>query len=603
MRIALLALSAAVAALLALASSAAAATLAPFGHACSAQDGVRFCPTATDPQRVPTFDGVPLDVDVTLPASGNGPFPTVVILHGFPGTKQSFEATSPSGKSTDTQTYHWNNVFFAQQGYAVVNYSSRGFGRSCGVQDSRSSGCERGWFHFGDQRYEIHDTQFLLTKLVDEGVVDPARIGVTGTSYGGGQTEELAFIGDRIRTIAGDFAPWRSARGKAIRVVAAWPRWGWSDFMYAAVPNGRFLDYRTPVKPTAITPLGVLKQSIFQALYVGGLAVGYEAPQGADPTADLATAYQTFGRGEPYRADAVAIARQFENLKSAAGLSGRAAPLLILNGWTDPVFPPEEALRTYNRLRAANRRAPVSLQFGDIGHFRTGNALAAYRVFNDEGAAFFAHYLRGRRGGPQPGHVTVLGQGCPKGTVGPGPFTSASWSSLARGALPLRRRRAATLTASGGSDAIGKAIDPVKDSDPCSTFAAASAPGTAVLTRRSRGFVLAGPATIAATVKSRGGFGQIDVRIWDVSGAQQRLIDHGTYRLLPGQKGKIVLQTFGNVYRFARGHVVKVELLGRDSPSFLADGGFSVRVSNLTVDLPTIERPGRSGIVKPLKRH
>ena len=34
-----------------------------------------FCPTARDAQRVPSFDGVPLDVDLTLPALGDGPFP------------------------------------------------------------------------------------------------------------------------------------------------------------------------------------------------------------------------------------------------------------------------------------------------------------------------------------------------------------------------------------------------------------------------------------------------------------------------------------------------------------------------------------------------
>ncbi|MHB8531819.1 MAG: hypothetical protein ACYDC2_03770, partial [Solirubrobacteraceae bacterium] len=42
----------------------------PFGHACKAQNGVRFCPTEGLGQRVPSFDGVPLDADVTLPPSG-----------------------------------------------------------------------------------------------------------------------------------------------------------------------------------------------------------------------------------------------------------------------------------------------------------------------------------------------------------------------------------------------------------------------------------------------------------------------------------------------------------------------------------------------------
>ena len=59
----------------------------PFGHACTPQDGVLFCPTADDGQRVPSFDGVPLDVDVTLPATGDGPFPTIVMMHGWGGSK------------------------------------------------------------------------------------------------------------------------------------------------------------------------------------------------------------------------------------------------------------------------------------------------------------------------------------------------------------------------------------------------------------------------------------------------------------------------------------------------------------------------------------
>jgi predicted acyl esterase len=96
----------------------------PFGHACAPQDGVLFCPTATDAERVPSFDGVPLDVDVTLPASGDGPFPTIVMMHGWGGDKTSFEGSAAANG--------YNNVRFAQQGYAVVTYSARGFGRSCG---------------------------------------------------------------------------------------------------------------------------------------------------------------------------------------------------------------------------------------------------------------------------------------------------------------------------------------------------------------------------------------------------------------------------------------------------------------------------------------
>lgn len=115
-------------------AAAQAAPPSPFGHACAPQSGVLFCPTATDAARVPSFDGVPLDVDVTLPPSGDGPFPTIVMMHGYGGDKTSFERTSPD---------RYSNVYYARSGYAVVNYSARGFGRSCGKQDSRTSpGCD-----------------------------------------------------------------------------------------------------------------------------------------------------------------------------------------------------------------------------------------------------------------------------------------------------------------------------------------------------------------------------------------------------------------------------------------------------------------------------
>ena len=74
-----------------IAPAASAAPPAPFGHACQPRSGVLFCPTTDDAARVPSFDGVPLDVDVWLPATGDGPFPTIVMLHRFGGSKTDFQ--------------------------------------------------------------------------------------------------------------------------------------------------------------------------------------------------------------------------------------------------------------------------------------------------------------------------------------------------------------------------------------------------------------------------------------------------------------------------------------------------------------------------------
>ncbi len=82
-------------ALLALPELAQARAPKPLGHSCQARYGVRFCPTTTLAQRVPSFDGTSLDVDVTLPARGSGPWPTIVMLHGYGGNKTNYEVAIP----------------------------------------------------------------------------------------------------------------------------------------------------------------------------------------------------------------------------------------------------------------------------------------------------------------------------------------------------------------------------------------------------------------------------------------------------------------------------------------------------------------------------
>ena len=211
--------------------------LTPFGHSCQSVHGVRFCPTTEagagrTANGVKTFDGVPLDVDVTLPATGNGPFPTIVMIHGWGNDKTSFEASTPQGDGNET--YHYNNIFFAQHGYAVVNYTARGWGHSCGGGPSadHSGPCANGFIQLDDTRYEARDAQYLLGLLVDEGITKPNAIGVTGISYGGGLSLELAYLKNRIRLPDGRFAPWVSPKKRIpLSVTAAYPRWQWSDLV------------------------------------------------------------------------------------------------------------------------------------------------------------------------------------------------------------------------------------------------------------------------------------------------------------------------------------------------------------------------------------
>jgi predicted acyl esterase len=575
----------------------------PLGRACTPQNGVRFCPGSTA-NRVPSFDGIPLDVDVTLPLSGDGPFPTIVMMHGYGGNKTNFEQTSPEGDSAANDTlYHWNNTYFAQRGYAVLTYSARGFGNSCGSLSSRTPDCAMGWIHLADQRYEARDTQFLLGKLADEAITQPDAIGVTGISYGGGQSMELAFLRDRIRELpstGSGFAPWTSPNGTPLRITAAFPRWPWSDLVYSLLPNGRFLDYQVPGERDSREPLGVAKESFVSGLYANGQRTGgYYAPPGADPNADITTWFARVQAGEPEDSTSTAIANEIFNYHQGFGIPGTPAPLLIQTGWADDLFPAPEALRIYNHVRATKKGAPVSLQLGDIGHQRGSNKMNTDRAFQDQGSAFFDAYLKGAGTAPAPGSVLAYTQTCPKSADGGGPFQAANWPKLHPGAVSFGSAAAQTVSSAGGNQATANAMDPIAGGeDACRKVAEEQAPGTAVYVGpTSSGYTLLGLPRITADIETTGPFGQLVGRLWDVGpDGQQMLVSRGVYRLLDNQAGRITFQLFGNGWRFEPGHKPKLELLGRDSP-FLrpSNSAFTVSVSNLTVELPTAERSGGGG--------
>jgi len=559
----------------------------PFGHACVAQHGVRFCPTNTLAERVPTSDGIPLDVDVTLPLSGSPPFPTIFMLHGLGGSKLDFEATTPEG--TSNNTFHYNNIFYAQRGYLVVNYSARGWGNSCGLPPSRTPDCATGWIRLADQRWEVRDAQHLMGMLVDAGLADPAALGSTGVSYGGGQSLELAALRNKIRDTAGRRASWRSPQGRPLRLAAAWPRWPWSDLAESLIPNGRYRDDR--IKTIALTgkPLGVEKFSYATGLLLLAQAFGFLAAPNQDPVADLLTWKMVLDEGEPYGTEVRAVENELNTFHSSIPLlrRRRPAPLLMLSGYTDDLFPAAHSLRVYMLLKG-RKNAPVSLQLGDIGHMRAQNKLDEYQYFNTQGAQFFDAYLRKIGSPPAPRSVSVFTQTCPISAPSAGPFLAARWEDLATGGFDFGSDATQTVTSTGGNPALATATDPILGSI-CAQFPAVDAPGTAVYTAPSPGFLLMGAPTLTARIRTDGPFGQLVGRLWDVDPqGLQSLIARGVYRLRPNQRGRIVFQLEGNAYEFAAGHTVRLELLGDSSPTYRpSNGTFTVMVRDASISLPT----------------
>jgi hypothetical protein len=71
-------------------------------------------------------------------------------------------------------------------------------------------------------------------------------------------------------------------------------------------------------------------------------------------------------------------------------------------------------------------------------------------------------------------------------------------------------------------------------------------------------------------------------------------VARGLYR--PKGSGVEVFQLHPNGYRFAPGHVAKIELLGNDEPyGRVSNGAFSITATNLDIRLPVNEQPGAAG--------
>jgi hypothetical protein len=430
--------------------------------------GVQFCEGGMG-ARPESFDGVPLDVNVTLPpAAQDGPFPLVVDLHGFAQSKSANPA-----------------VERATAGYVVVSYTARGFGASCGSASSRAEDltlanpnvcAERGWVRLADARYEARDTQHLAGVLADEGLVIPTKVGVTGASYGGGQSMILAALRNRVMLPDGTYTPWLSPGGTPMEIAAAAPLIPWSDLAESLVPAGRTLDTRS-ANPYGVRA-GVMKKSWVDLLYAAGLIYFY-APIGTDPGADIRGWKEFLDLGEPY--DGVAFAEAMIDEVTAhhsayyVDDSIAPAPLFIYNAWTDDLFPADEAVRFALKTQALHPSAEIALHFADnFGHPRAGLGSDLVTV-GARVTQFLGRHLKGT-GDALPG-VEAYTQAC-KGATVAGPFLADDWPSFAKGEVRFATKKKQTFDAAGGDEAVADGLNPL-DGGPCRTFPAAVAAGTA----------------------------------------------------------------------------------------------------------------------------
>jgi hypothetical protein len=575
-------------------------------------------------QRVRSWDGTPLQADVTLPPTGNGPWPAIVMLPGYGGSDgvswDGEGGSSPYGSEGADFSANW----FARHGYAVMTMNFRGVGYSCGPpyagtattdvwRTADASACKGASFYFADQRYDARDVQWLLGLLVDHGIAKPDALGVSGESLGSLVTLEVALLYNRIRLPDGSFARWKSPDGMPLHISAAYPVWAIGDLIDGIGSNGRFLSFKPRTATADDTPLGAIKLSV-------PLGLAAEAPVDVwfNPLAPNAfdlignTAYSE--AAAPNGPGMAALAQQIRDYHQAVGMpiGSGVAPILIEDGWDDLlVNGATQALRLVDYLKETAPNAKVALQLTDVGHAVAANKPADFNPLDQQATAFFNNYLQGTPGGPAPGSVTAYTSTCPVSAASGGPYVAQGMAALDPGAV--RFSSAASQTVAGGGDpSIGLELDPIVgtgeesqgSADPqCQTFAATNWPGTAVYTGPvTQTFTMLGLPTMRMHIATVGNDGHLDARLWDVApDGSETYVTRGTYALTSNQTGTITWQLWGAGYTFPKGDTIRVELLTQDAPlERPSPRPFAVTVSNLTIELPSHEAPDGGEIVKPV---
>lgn len=128
-----------------------------------------------------TEDGVALRGWHVRPESGSGPWPTIVMAHGFSAVKEMYLDAFAE--------------VFAAAGLAALAFDHRNLGASDGEPRQEI-----------DPWRQIADTRDAISFALTLPETDPARIGVWGTSYSGGHATCSA------RSTVGSALWWRRCR-------------------------------------------------------------------------------------------------------------------------------------------------------------------------------------------------------------------------------------------------------------------------------------------------------------------------------------------------------------------------------------------------------
>lgn len=498
-------------------------------------------------------DGTLLETTVRLPQDGRTK-PIVVAMHGWGGSQGSMARYDGP---------------LSAAGYAVVRYSARGFGGSWGQAN------------LADEDVEGADLRSVVGQVADlyPDAVNCGSVAVFGASYGGAH----AWLGALTPAFT-------SPAGRAVSVRTVIPVATWSDLLNGLVPNGR--------PDVAQSPTGAQKLSFVEALFVGGLRARADRPYPSYPPYLLAWDAQMLASELPYDAtptgralvDALQGYRSiywqqafWERVRANRAAGAPQLPVLAVQGWTDDLFPPIEALRMYDALRAIDPAYPIALYLGDLGHPRAANKPGELGYALDLVMPWLGWFLKGE--GTRPAfdvHAAITRPAAapfdPADVVTASDYVSLAtttathvfggWRVITFDPLNVSGFQWDPLVLTGCGQLFPCPPAPPSDVIP-GDVAVYEVPASQLAGGSS--FLVAGEPAVtffAATIAPRV---QLDVRLLDVApNGTRALVTRGTLTLDAGATPlgmrRVQIATAGNLWPVAADHRLRLEVTNVDSP-------------------------------------
>ena len=152
-----------------------------------------------------------------------------------------------------------------------------------------------------------------------------------------------------------------------MKIAATAAEFPWTDLAQALQPNGSTLDYvaNSPYSgPNNDHRFGIEKNNWNGSLFLAGSLLGYYAPTAAnDPEANIVEWHNFNIKGGPYDGKTLAVQQEVQlpyHSPYYTNLSEPPAPALMENGWNDDLFPLDETVKYYNKVRAAYPNQQIS---------------------------------------------------------------------------------------------------------------------------------------------------------------------------------------------------------------------------------------------------